>query len=97
MSDVLGYTEVNTMQEIEFISVIMNSKFASEKQSMVGVLCKDSVGNKFVVEVELTRDKDFEKRIQYYVAKASQGNLVDIIIYTKDFLYYNIKLYFISR
>uniref|UniRef100_A8NZY8 Uncharacterized protein n=1 Tax=Brugia malayi TaxID=6279 RepID=A8NZY8_BRUMA len=32
------YTEVNTMQKIEFISVIMNSEFASEKQSMVDVL-----------------------------------------------------------
>ncbi|VDN84659.1 unnamed protein product [Brugia pahangi] len=34
----IRYTEVNTMQKIEFISVIINSEFASEKQSMVDVL-----------------------------------------------------------
>ncbi|VDN87818.1 unnamed protein product [Brugia pahangi] len=63
------YTEVNTMQKIEFISVIMNSEFASEKQSMVDVLSTIRL---------LTRDKDFEKRAQYYIAKASQGYLVDL-------------------
>ncbi len=70
LNDILGCTEVNTIQEIEFISTTMNPEIASERQSIVDVLCQDSVGNRFVVEMQLTRDKGFEKRAQYYAAKA---------------------------
>jgi len=70
LNDILGCTEINTIQEIEFISTIMNPEIASERQSIVDVLCQDSVGNKFVVEMQLARDKGFEKRAQYYAAKA---------------------------
>ncbi len=70
LNDILGCTEVNTIQEIEFINTILNLEIASERQSIVDVLCQDSVGNRFVVEMQLTRDKGFEKRAQYYAAKA---------------------------
>ncbi|MCM1002031.1 Rpn family recombination-promoting nuclease/putative transposase [Wolbachia pipientis] len=70
LNDILGCTEVNVIQEIEFISTIMNPEIASERQSIVNVLCQDSVGNRFVVEMQLTCDKGFEKRAQYYAAKA---------------------------
>ncbi|MDR2978780.1 MAG: Rpn family recombination-promoting nuclease/putative transposase [Rickettsiales bacterium] len=70
LNDILGCTEVNVIQEIEFISTIMSPEIASERQSIVDVLCQDSVGNRFVVEMQLTRDKGFEKRAQYYAAKA---------------------------
>ncbi|WP_338405937.1 Rpn family recombination-promoting nuclease/putative transposase [Wolbachia endosymbiont (group A) of Longitarsus flavicornis] len=70
LNDILGCTEVNTIQEIEFISTIMNPEIASDKQSIVDVLCKDSHGNRYIAEMQLARDKGFEKRAQYYAAKA---------------------------
>ncbi|MDX5462325.1 MAG: PD-(D/E)XK nuclease family transposase, partial [Wolbachia endosymbiont of Tetragnatha montana] len=51
LNDILGCTEVNTIQEIEFISTTMNPEIASERQSIVDVLCQDSVGNRFVIEM----------------------------------------------
>ncbi|WCR58699.1 MAG: hypothetical protein PG978_000113 [Wolbachia endosymbiont of Ctenocephalides felis wCfeF] len=48
----------------------MDPEIASDKQSIVDVLCKDSIGNRFVIEMQLARDKGFEKRAQLYAAKA---------------------------
>ncbi|GFT91582.1 uncharacterized protein NPIL_261821 [Nephila pilipes] len=69
LNDILGCTEVNIIQEIEFINTVINPETPSERQSIVDVLCQDSVGNKFVVEMQLARDKGFEKRAQLYAAK----------------------------
>ncbi len=69
LNDILGCTEVNVIQEIEFINTALNPEFASERQSIVDVLCQDSVGNRFVVEMQLARDKGFEKRAQAYAGK----------------------------
>ncbi len=49
LNDILGCTEVNVIQEIEFINTALNPEFASERQSIVDVLCQDSVGNRFMV------------------------------------------------
>ncbi|MDX5462303.1 MAG: PD-(D/E)XK nuclease family transposase, partial [Wolbachia endosymbiont of Tetragnatha montana] len=51
LNDILGCTEINTIQEIEFINTVINPETPSERQSIVDVLCQDSVGNKFVVEM----------------------------------------------
>ncbi|MDR2832030.1 MAG: Rpn family recombination-promoting nuclease/putative transposase, partial [Rickettsiales bacterium] len=51
LNDILGCTEVNTIQEIEFLGTIMDPEIASDRQSIVDVFCKDSVGNRFVVEM----------------------------------------------
>ncbi len=84
LNDILGCTEVNTIQEIEFISTILNPEIASERQSIVDVLCRDSSGARYVIEMQLTRDKGFEKRAQLYAAKAysrqldKSGNYIDL-------------------
>ncbi|MBH5362023.1 Rpn family recombination-promoting nuclease/putative transposase [Wolbachia endosymbiont of Ceratosolen solmsi] len=70
LNDILGCTEVNTIQEVEFLSTIMDPEIASDKQSIVDVLCRDSSGNRYIIEMQLTRDKGFEKRAQLYAAKA---------------------------
>uniref|UniRef100_A0A1A9VJH9 Uncharacterized protein n=1 Tax=Glossina austeni TaxID=7395 RepID=A0A1A9VJH9_GLOAU len=48
----------------------MDPEIASDKQSIVDVLCKDSQGNRYIVEMQVARDKGFEKRAQLYAAKA---------------------------
>ncbi|UJQ21549.1 Rpn family recombination-promoting nuclease/putative transposase [Wolbachia endosymbiont of Delia radicum] len=70
LNDILGFTEINTIQEVEFLSTIMDPEIASDKQSIVDVLCRDSSGARYVIEMHLTRDKGFEKRAQLYAAKA---------------------------
>ncbi|MDE5056944.1 Rpn family recombination-promoting nuclease/putative transposase [Wolbachia endosymbiont of Drosophila bicornuta] len=84
LNDILGCTEVNTIQEVEFLSTIMDPEIASDKQSIVDVLCRDSSGNRYIIEMQLARDKGFEKRAQLYAAKAysrqadKSGKYVDL-------------------
>ncbi|WP_353269880.1 Rpn family recombination-promoting nuclease/putative transposase [Wolbachia endosymbiont (group A) of Myopa testacea] len=83
LNDILGFSSDNQIKEIEFLSTIMDPEIASDKQSIVDVLCKDSIGNRFVIEMQLARDKGFEKRAQLYAAKAysrqldKSGNYID--------------------
>ncbi len=80
LNDILGFTGVNTIQDVEFLSTIMNPEIASDKQSIVDVLCKDSYRNRYIAEMQLARDKGFEKRAQLYTAKAysrQSGSYID--------------------
>ncbi len=51
LNDILGCTEVNTIQEVEFLSTIMDPEIASYKQRIVDVLCRDSSGNRYIIEM----------------------------------------------
>ncbi len=51
LNDILGCTEVNTIQEVEFLSTIMDPEIASKKQSIVDVLCRDENGVQVIVEM----------------------------------------------
>jgi len=80
LNDILGFTGVNTIQDVEFLSTIMNPEIASDKQSIVDVLCKGSYRNRYIAEMQLARDKGFEKRAQLYTAKAysrQSGSYID--------------------
>src|SRR6266576_3112717 len=70
LNDILGFTGSNEIKEIEFLSTIMDPEIASDKQSIVDVLCKDSQGNRYIAGMQVARDKGFEKRAQLYAAKA---------------------------
>lgn len=81
LNDILEFTGENAVQAVEFLNTIMNPEIASDKQSIVDILCKDSTGRKFVVEMQVARDKGFEKRAQLYAAKAysrQSGNYADL-------------------
>jgi predicted transposase/invertase (TIGR01784 family) len=51
LNDILGFAGENAIQDVEFLSTIMNPEIASDKQSIVDVLYKDSYGNKYIVEM----------------------------------------------
>ncbi|MGL9775641.1 MAG: Rpn family recombination-promoting nuclease/putative transposase [Wolbachia sp.] len=70
LNDILGFTGIDTIQEVEFLSTYMDPEIALDKQSIVDVLCKDSRGLRYVIEMQLARDKGFEKRAHLYAAKA---------------------------
>lgn len=41
LNDILGSAEINAI-EVEFLSPVMGPRIASDKQSIVGVLCDDA-------------------------------------------------------
>ncbi len=43
---------------------------AAKKTSLVDILCKDEKGNRYIVEMQVAKEKGFEKRAQYYASKA---------------------------
>ncbi len=51
LNDILDFSTSDQIIEIEFLSTIMDPEIASDKQSIVDVLCKDSIGNRFVIEM----------------------------------------------
>ncbi|WP_265027461.1 MULTISPECIES: Rpn family recombination-promoting nuclease/putative transposase [unclassified Wolbachia] len=70
LNDILGFTGKSAIQDIEFLSTIQDPDIASKKQSIVDVLCRDENGLQVIVEMQVAKTKGFEKRAQYYAAKA---------------------------
>ncbi|XP_029674113.1 uncharacterized protein LOC115242165 [Formica exsecta] len=70
LNDILGFVGKNAIQDIEFLSTIQDPDIASKKQSIVDVLCRDENGLQVIVEMQVAKTKGFEKRAQYYAAKA---------------------------
>ncbi|WP_264706038.1 Rpn family recombination-promoting nuclease/putative transposase [Wolbachia endosymbiont (group A) of Ancistrocerus nigricornis] len=70
LNDILGFTGKNEIKDIEFLSTIQDPDIAAKKQSIVDVLCRDSTGAQYICEMQVAKTKGFEKRAQYYAAKA---------------------------
>ncbi|WMT84710.1 Rpn family recombination-promoting nuclease/putative transposase [Wolbachia endosymbiont of Listronotus oregonensis] len=70
LNDILGFTGKNEINDIEFLSTIQDPDIAAKKQSIVDVLCRDSTGAQYICEMQVAKTKGFEKRAQYYAAKA---------------------------
>ncbi|MBD0391662.1 Rpn family recombination-promoting nuclease/putative transposase, partial [Wolbachia endosymbiont of Pentalonia nigronervosa] len=70
LNDILGFTGLAAIQDVEFLATILDPEIAAKKQSIVDVLCKDSQGSRYIIEMQFTKTKGFEKRAQYYAAKA---------------------------
>ncbi len=89
LNDILGSTD---------ISAIMDPEIASDKQSIVDILCEGITEARYVIEMQFARDKGFEKLAQFYAAKSYSrqlgkfGNYIDlkkfffIAIFNGDFL-----------
>jgi len=85
LNDILSFTEDSKIVEIEFLSPIQNPEIAIKKQSIVDILCRDKKGVTYIIEMQVAKTKGFEKRAQYYAAKAygNQANTGE--------KYYNLK------
>ncbi|NSM56917.1 Rpn family recombination-promoting nuclease/putative transposase, partial [Wolbachia endosymbiont of Atemnus politus] len=70
LNDVLGFTGKSAIKDIEFLSTIQDPDIAAKKQSIVDVLCRDENGLQVIIEMQVAKTKGFEKRAQYYAAKA---------------------------
>ena len=56
--------------EVVFLKTVQDPEIASKKQSIVDVLCKDTTGVQYIIEMQMTKGSGFEERAQYYAAKA---------------------------
>jgi predicted transposase/invertase (TIGR01784 family) len=70
INDIMGFTGGDQIQDVTFLSPIQDPEIAYKKQSIVDVLCKSENGTKIIVEMQVSPSKGFEKRAQYYAAKA---------------------------
>jgi predicted transposase/invertase (TIGR01784 family) len=70
LNDILGFEGKDEIAEVTFLSPIQDPEIASKKQSIVDVLCKDKDGRQIIVEMQVSEFEGFEKRAQYYAAKA---------------------------
>ncbi|MGL9732046.1 MAG: Rpn family recombination-promoting nuclease/putative transposase [Wolbachia sp.] len=77
LNDILGRIGEAKIKDVTFLSPIQNHDIVSKKESIVDVLCRDSTDVQTIVEIQVARTSGFEKRDQYYPAKAysSQANV----------------------
>ena len=106
INDMLGFHEENEVKEVSFLKTAQDPEIASKKQSLIDVLCTDGLGRQYIIEMQVGKTAGFEKRAQYYAAKAygkqlQQGedytNLKEIIfIAITDFLMFPDKVNYYS-
>ena len=70
LNDILSLGDKDEITEVEFLSTVQDADIASKKQSLVDVLCKDKTGIQYIIEMQVSPSLGFEKRAQYYAAKA---------------------------
>ena len=75
INDVLELKGADQIQEVTFLSTIQEPEIAAKKQSVVDVLCKDANGVQVIIEMQVAPQNGFEKRAQYYAAKAYSRQL----------------------
>lgn len=70
LNDMITFKEKGPIVDVTFLKTVQDPETAAQKSSIVDILCKDDRGNTYIVEMQVAKDKGFEKRAQYYAAKA---------------------------
>lgn len=70
LNDILAFSGNQEITEVRFLNPFLNPDALAKKQSIVDVLCQDKNGVKYIIEMQVAKSKGFEKRAQYYAAKA---------------------------
>lgn len=70
LNDMLIFKEQKPIVDVSFLKTMQDPEISSKKTSVVDVLCTDQDKNTYVVEMQVASHKGFEKRAQYYAAKA---------------------------
>jgi predicted transposase/invertase (TIGR01784 family) len=89
INDMLGFVGENQIKEVSFLKTSQDPDVAAKKQSIVDVLCVDALGRQYIVEMQVAKSTGFEKRAQYYAAKAyvSQMNSGDAYANLKEIIF----------
>ena len=60
----------SSIKEVTFLKTIQDPEVAYLRVSIVDVMCQDEKGNRFIIEMQLSHEKGFDKRSLYYAARA---------------------------
>ncbi|MEM7383044.1 MAG: Rpn family recombination-promoting nuclease/putative transposase [Bacteroidota bacterium] len=77
LNDILDHQYIGEIREVTFLPTVQVPEVAASKQSIVDVLCQDQRGVQYIIEMQVTATAGFEKRAQYYAAKAYSGQLFE--------------------
>ena len=66
-----GHT--SPVEKVTFLKSAQEPEISSQRVSIVDVLCQAANGDRFIVEMQVLHEPGFEKRAQYYAAKAYIG------------------------
>jgi len=75
LNDILEFKGDQTIKKVSFLKTVQDPEIAAKKQSIVDIMCTDQTGRKFIIEMQVARTKGFEKRAQYYAAKAYSSQI----------------------
>ncbi len=70
LNDMLTFKEKMPIVDVTFLKTVQDPETAALKTSIVDILCKDENGSQYIVEMQVAKERGFEKRAQYYAAKA---------------------------
>lgn len=75
LNDIFGRT-TNPIESVTFLKTDQDPEIAAHRSSLLDVMCTDTQGNRFIIEIQVASEAGFAKRAQYYAAKAyiSQRN-----------------------
>lgn len=70
LNDMIVFKRKAPIATVTFLKTVQDPEIAAKKTSVVDILCKDEEGNQYIVEMQVAKEKGFEKRAQYYADKA---------------------------
>jgi len=76
INDIQELSGKDAVVSLDFLNTCQEPTIAGSKQSILDVLCKDSKGVQFIVEMQVGPPKGFEKRAQYYASKAYSSQML---------------------
>ncbi|MGI9214416.1 MAG: Rpn family recombination-promoting nuclease/putative transposase, partial [Gammaproteobacteria bacterium] len=68
LNDIFSFND-NPIKEVTFLKSNQDPEIAALRESIVDVLCSNTIGDKFIVEMQVDKEPGFTKRAQYYAAK----------------------------
>ena len=77
LNDILDHKHIGEIQDVKYLNTVQDPEIAALKQSILDVLCEDQTGAQYIVEIQVAKTKGFEKRAQYYAAKAYSSQLLE--------------------
>ena len=75
LNDVVDFKCGHRIEDVTFLKTVQDPEIAAKKTSIVDVLCKDELGHQYIVEMQVAKERGFEKRAQYYAAKAYSSQM----------------------
>lgn len=76
INDVLELTDDQRVEEVQLIPTELTRDSKDGKKIILDVLCKDIAGKFFLIEMQMKKAADFDKRAQYYAARVYGSQLL---------------------